>query len=209
MQENINNGEDLIEKLRQATQDKLPGTNPAANAWDFDDEETSDQVSPTQGPSSTDSAAEKNGEGKPQKTESKPVLTAEQRKKEIEGSAEGATTFYDAFGSLIFDSIVRIRHWNKFTPEERETLKAGNIIDAEIEDLSGDDLTLRKKYDRIEKSKNRKLKEVEISEDRRKRFYNAMYKYYEVTGKSAGPELIIVGAITDAVVNGAIEAFTD
>lgn len=200
------NDEDLLARLKKATEIKDPGNTAIASAWDFDDkdpDETTTTAAKTESTSTSTATATdtKAGEEK--------TVTPIERKKELEGSAEAATSFYETFGGITFESIVKIRHKNKFTEEEKIRLDESDIIDADIKTLTGDDLRLRNKYDRVEKAKNRKLKEVQISDDRRDKFYKGMYKYYEITGKSMGPEGIIIANILDAVIHAGVEAFTD
>lgn len=196
-------GVDLISKLKQATETKIPNLKAAVKAWDFkDDEESEADLAPKN--TDTEKTQVKND------TENKtnPGEVKKLSKQELEASAESGATITEFVTSTLFEGIARIRNKKKFTIDEWDKLE-DRLIDEELSNLTGEDLKLRKKYDRLQNALEKKLEALETTDKQRKKMYDAFYKYSEITGKGLGPGWIIGATIIDVVIDKGIEAFTD
>lgn len=194
-------GQDLLSKLMVATEKKIPNINQAAKAWTFQDEPETEEIAP-KGTETT--ATQPNNANQDQQNNEAKKPT----KQELEASAESGATIVEFCSSIIFEGIVKVRFSRKFTDDEKQLLDE-KVIDEAIENLTPEEQKLKRKYERLEKAKQRKLEEIETTDKQRKKMYDAFYKYSEVTGKTLGPGWIIGATIIDVVINKGIEAFTD
>lgn len=183
----------LHEILAQETETKAPSAQ-KSKMWSFDEEEPSENETTEQGSSSSSGA------------KSKPD-TAEDKLKNQKASAETLTAMLDIVGDMGGNLVLDIKFRNKFTDEQFD--RAQEIQDTPIDQLTGDDLTLRNKFDRLNKKRKEKSKELPLEGDDTERLNRTFLNYYKITGKEMGPEVLMYLGITQLLLSKARVIFMD
>lgn len=183
---------DLLAELAKRTDVKKP-SEAATKAWDFSEKEA-DTVQPN------------NMAAPIQPTENQAAQTQEQAtnstldKKEIQMSAEASQAGVEFLTTLVGELIIEILHRKKFTADQLDLLQ-NKLLDAKVETLTEEEQSLLSKYNRLTKTKDKKIKKLEQSEKSKERMVNAFAKYSEITGKTfMSPGLMLGIAISENVV---------
>jgi hypothetical protein len=181
------NTDDLAARLRSATETKSPEQTVSVNDGFWDQEAEIEEETAEEAASAPKSKS---------------------REQEIKDSGDTAAVGQELLVTMLCDGIIGIRHRNKFTPEENEKLKQG-LIDADAEVLQGDQKTLRAKWDRLQKQREKKKRDIQYTADQRQRMQRAWQEYFRITGKKLSPEWLIVISLFEGAIKKGFDAFTD
>lgn len=195
-----NNAPNLLDAVSEATEYKNPGSTDKSFEWKFDEDGNGKETEVEDPP------GEETGQSEKEKTGDKKKPLTHAVKDE---SAEAATGMLDLLQTAICTPLVSYKYKEKFSDAEIDRLDTSNIIDAKLESLKDDDLTLRNKWDRLMTKCERKLEKIPLKANARANVKNAFYKYFEVKQTSMPIEWYIGFTIADSLISRVIDVMTD
>jgi hypothetical protein len=204
-------GEDLLTTLAQVTEDKNPGNGNNIISSDFWDQKDPEETT-------TEKSKKTEEKNNPEKTKN-PAVTEDpaenkpERPKKLdrevkEASARTLVGMMNFTQKLIFTPIINYKFKKKFSDEEIEKLDAG-VEDKNKDELDGEDLALRNKWDRLMRKRDKKIQGIPFDEGEEKDLHTACFNYMDIKEKELPPEYFL--ALTAATIIGkrAIDAFFD
>lgn len=186
--------ENLHSVLEQPTENKTPGTTQSTK-WNFDEDPTNTSEDGKEG--STD---KKDGADKP---------SGKITDKAKRASARTATGMLDMLQKSICLPILSYKYKKKFTPEEITALDEKNLIDKGKEELSGDDLQLRNKWDRLMSKYEKKAAAVPLTEPEEEDLNEAFYSYFDFTETTLSPGWFVGFAVAKTLGKRVVDIVTE
>lgn len=197
----INSDNDLLNKLSQVTERKVPGakivTESKKSFWDASDDDF-DTVAPVK---EEKSATETKEEPKVKLTE-----------KAKQGSAKTAVGMLDFSSKLLFTPILNNKLKKKFEKtftEKQTALLDEKIIDAEESELNAAEQRTKKRFESIMRKHDKKINAIPFSETEKTDLQDAFYNYFDFTETTLSPAWYLAMAVTNSMGSRAIDAFTD
>lgn len=196
---------DLLAELAKRTEPKTPSA-ASSQSWDFsNDEKETVQPNGLQNPTPE---AITQGASTPTPGATTPEAPKID-KREAKIAAESSQAAIEFLTTLIGEFIVNYQFSKNFTDEQKELLNE-KILDTNPDLLSEEEKTLLARYKRLEKKKDKKIKNLEQSERARERMTHAFEKYSELTGKTfMTPGLMLGVAIGENIVKSATTLIFD
>lgn len=191
--------QDLHSALEEATETKPPIDNATGAGWDFtkvttDEKETIDDKKPD--------TEERKGEEK-----SKPGERVPDTRKKL--SAETATLMWDQFLQLVGNARVNSVFKKKLTPEEKERILTEDLEDKKLDEVEESDKVLKRKFDRLLKKRDAKIKNIPLNPTEWENHVKAFYNYFKVKDIELPPEWALAFTLGGTLVDRVIEVEAD
>lgn len=199
--------EDLLSKLDQATEKKEVNT---ANTvvYDFTGEDITTKETPKE--ESANFVSDPKPETKPGTETKKDPASEPKLSKELKlATARITVSALDSTQRVIFTPLINRKYAKKFTPDEVNKLNDKNIIDEAKERLEADDLTLRNKFDRLMKKRDKKLKDITFTDPESQDLEKIFVQYMDVKNEALPPEIMLFIGIANVLGKRAIDLFTE
>lgn len=201
----------IHEQFAEATEHKEPGTE--SFVWNFD-EDLKESDFQSQNKSNTDwfneseNSTENNFE---QSTKSEQTQTPKHQSTEAtkKMSAETAAFLFDEALQLIGIPITNYRFKKKFSDEERERILENDIEDKLLEDLEDYDRVLKRKWNRLLKQRDNKIKAIPLNPDEKDKVEKAFYQYFKVKNIDMPPEWLLGFMLGRIIVDRTLEVALD
>lgn len=192
--------DNLHSVLEEETENKTPG-NTTSTMWNFDNVEEAKEVA-------EDQAENINREDPDKKAEPKPG-DKKITDKAKHASARVATGMLDMLQKSIFTPIISHKYKKKFTEDEINALDEKNLIDREKNELAGDDLLLRNKWDRLMGKCMKKIDDVPLTDPEKDDLNEAFYTYFDFKEKTLPPEWFVGFALINTIGKRLVDVVTD
>lgn len=190
----------LLEQLEEATEIKPEADNNKSYIWSGgDDKQENPFLNDT---TNTQTNSTSTNQKQPEKK-----LNNEEKLKNQKASAETLTATIDIVFDLLGNIVLNYKFKKNFNFDELE--KAKDIQDDLIESLSGEDLVLRNKYDRLNKKRLDKIDELPFDATSTERLNRIFLNYFAITGKEISPEIMLYLGLGVAILEKAETIFTD
>jgi hypothetical protein len=192
------NNDDLLKKLMEETEFKEPGKNSGsipADFWEKKDKEVKEEKKEPEKPAEkpaaeTTATATTTTQAEPEKPAKK--ITKEMK----EASANTAIGMLELSQKIILVPVINGKYKKKFKPDEIHRLNDG-VEDADKERLTGEDLELRNKWDRLMKKRDKQINGIPFKEDEKRDLREAFMNYFDFKEKTLGPEWFLGMAIVN------------
>lgn len=202
METNNNPEENLHDLLNQATEVKAPTKNVSSHTWTIDDAEIIEETN----------TASNNPEQNNTDETTDPVKNPPEKKitdKAKRASARTVVNSIDLLQKSIFTPILSYKYNKKFTPEEINRLDDKNLVDLKKDELEGEDLMLRNKWDRLMKKYNKKVDEIPFTDPEKADMEEAFYCYFDYKETTVSPMFFVGMNVVNNIGKRAIDILTE
>lgn len=207
MAENLNTGHleeaqtvnqepsNLHDALAQATEYKNPSQE--KSAWDFSNlDESQDNQEENE-----------NIENKgPEKPKNAPQKVSDEVKRD---SARTATVLFSQLIEVTGTFAINQKFKKKLSPEEKQRIIESDLEDKLLDEIDEADRILKKKFDRLLKQRDKKIKAIPLSNEEEKRCENSFYEYFKIKDISMPPEWMLGFTLGTILIDRTIEVVAD
>lgn len=187
----------LLDTLNEVTEHKPAVKTDSSFVWNFEDEEEDTTLKTEIKKEFTNKINETN----------QIIISDKEKEKNQQASAETLTSSLDLVFDLGGSLYLATRFKNNFTDEEWERVK--ELQDVEKEGLNEKDLILKTKFNRLDKKRKEKLKDLPFDDNATARLNRIYFNYFKTTGKELNPEtMLYVGSLV-AILEKAQTIFLD
>jgi hypothetical protein len=195
----------LLDQLEEATEVKPESENNKTFAWSGGEDK---EENPLLNDIFTDINSNLGSTEKPKEQKSGSAkLSNEDKVKNQKASAETLTASIDIVFDLLGTMILNYKFKKNFTKDQLEQCK--DLQDKDINELTGDDLALRNKFDRLNNKRQSKLAELPFDAPATARLNGIFLNYFAITGKEFSPEIMLYMGLGVAILEKADTIFTD
>lgn len=204
---------DLMARLNVATEPKEP-TVSTGNAWNFNDDKEPEAIKPEVKDTNFTLEDKKPTDQPTPSATTTPATTNESTEPKISkdlkmASARITVSALDSTQRVIFQPLINRKFAKKFNAEEVIRLDETNIIDAEKTLLQPEDLTLRTKFDRLMKRRDKILKDIPFTDVESQDLEKIFYQYMDAKNTTLPPELMLIIGISNVIGKRAIDLMVD
>lgn len=190
---------DLHAALSEATETKAPQADKASDAWDFSKVD-----------SATETVAEPGTEEPAKKEEAKePKASAKVSEEVRKASAETATMMFDQLLQLTGNFAVNNKFKKKLTADEQKRVLEKDLEDCELDALEEEDRILKKKFDRLIKNRDKKIKNIPLDADETKRCETSFNQYLKEKNIEVPSEYLLAFTLITILADRTIEVYAD
>ena len=201
------------ERLAQAVETKAPEAAPV-QTWFADESDINNNPAPSGAPkqeqapgnTQTETKAADGLGAQSEKTGSAAKITDAVKR----ASAETATLMYDQLLTVVCNIRINAKFKKRFSDEERARVIDKDLEFTEIEKLENQkDKDLAAKWHRLLKVRDKKIKEIPLSEQETKRHEDAFYNYFKIKDIALPPEWLLFGNLIFTTIDRVIETELD